>query len=204
MVGRPVCDWPMPSCGQYNAAAPSVQDRFAGWRGRHYTARMTATLRPATETDLEEVLRLNNAAVPAVNRLAQTDIAWFLRNAPYFTIADDGGVAAFLVGLEPGLAYRSPNYRWFCERYDRFAYIDRIVVAPSARRLGLGRRLYDDFAARRGGAAGRLVCEVNIRPANDRSMRFHTMYGFSEIGRQETEGGAKEVALMMMEIEGDE
>jgi len=40
------------------------------------------------------------------------------------------------------------------------------------------------------------TCEVNLRPENDASISFHSCLGFVEVGRQMTEGGAKEVALL--------
>ena len=41
-----------------------------------------------------------------------------------------------------------------------------------------------------------MTCEVNLKPPNESSMRFHERYGFTQIGSQATEGGQKEVALM--------
>jgi predicted GNAT superfamily acetyltransferase len=41
-----------------------------------------------------------------------------------------------------------------------------------------------------------LACEVNERPPNPVSMRFHETLGFSSVGRQTTEGGAKTVVMM--------
>ncbi|RUA22921.1 MAG: GNAT family N-acetyltransferase, partial [Actinobacteria bacterium] len=93
-------------------------------------------MRPVTEADLTTVLAMNNAAVPAVNALEADDLAWFADVAHTFLVADEPSwpvgrvrLVGFLIGLEgPGLAYGSINYGWFCERYDRFLYVDRVVV----------------------------------------------------------------------------
>ena len=42
------------------------------------------TLRPAVEADLESLLVLNNAAVPAVNALDAAEMAWFAEVAHLF------------------------------------------------------------------------------------------------------------------------
>jgi hypothetical protein len=163
-------------------------------------------IRPVTDADLDEILALNNAAVPAVNGLESADLAWFAEVAHSFLVAqgDDGGVAGFVIGLHgPGLAYDSLNYAWFSARYDRFVYVDRIVVADSGRGAGVGRRLYDAFGVR-GRADGHevLLAEVNVRPRNHGSLRFHERYGFVSVGEQDTEGGAKRVTLLEKRLHG--
>ena len=150
-----------------------------------------------SESDLDEVLALNEASVPHVNSLTTRDIHWFLESAPYFRlIRHDGELAGFLIGLGPGLDYASPNYRYFCERHNAFGYVDRVAVAPSARRLGIGSRLYEDYAASLRGLAQVMTCEVNIRPPNEESLTYHQRLGFVRVATQETEGGKKEVALL--------
>jgi len=41
-----------------------------------------------------------------------------------------------------------------------------------------------------------MTCEVNIRPPNESSMRYHEIHGFRQVASQETEGGKKMVAMM--------
>ncbi len=149
------------------------------------------------EADLDEVLALNEAAVPHVNSLDREALRWFAANARYFRVAVIGeGLAGFLIGLQPGLEYASPNYQWFCAKHRRFGYVDRVVVSPTARRRGVASQLYDDYAATLRGFVPLMTCEVNIRPANASSMVYHERYGFVQVATQETEGGKKEVALM--------
>ena len=153
------------------------------------------------QNDLEEVWNLNDDSVPHVSRIDRSEMAWFAEHAHYFRVVRQGAeLAGFQIGLRPGLPYASPNYRWFSERYEDFGYIDRVAVAPPARRLGVATLLYKDFAAALDDGAGVMTCEVNIRPANESSMRYHRQFGFSEVGTQQTEGGKKEVALMEMRL----
>ena len=91
-----------------------------------------------------------------------------------------GRLDGFLLGFGPASAYDSVNYRWFAARLHRFAYVDRVIVAPHAQGRGLARALYDAFAAQ---SPGPLVCEVNSDPANPGSDAFHARLGFTEMGR---------------------
>jgi predicted GNAT superfamily acetyltransferase len=102
--------------------------------------------------------------------------------------------------MRPGLAYESANYRWFSNNYEDFGYVDRVAVSPTTRRLGIASALYQDFATTLRGHVDVMTCEVNIRPPNESSMRYHEQHGFVRVGSQETEGGKKEVALLEMKL----
>lgn len=161
-------------------------------------------IRAVADGDLDALLALNNGAVPAVNALRRDDLARFATAVPHFKVAVlDGATAGMMIALGPGLDYDSPNYRWFERRYEAFLYVDRIVVGPAVRSPGVGAALYDDLAA---AACARgvplLACEVNLRPANDRSRHFHERLGFRGVGTQDTENGAKTVQLMVRDLEG--
>jgi predicted GNAT superfamily acetyltransferase len=148
-------------------------------------------------SDLDEVLALNEASVPHVNSLTVRELQWFHERAPYFRhIRHAGRIAGFLIGLGPGLDYRSPNYQYFCARHEVFGYVDRVAVAAEARRMGIASRLYEDYAATLRGFAPLLTCEVNLRPPNAGSLAYHERHGFMRVATQETDGGSKEVALM--------
>ncbi|MFQ5610350.1 MAG: GNAT family N-acetyltransferase [Woeseiaceae bacterium] len=162
---------------------------------------MDFRIRPVIAEDLDEVLELNEFVVPAVNSISIAQMRWFADNAAYFRVARVGELlAGFLVGLRPGTTYESPNYGWFCDNYDDFAYIDRIAIAADARRQGLASQMYDDFRRSVPGSVRVMTCEVNIQPPNESSMRFHERYGFEQVSSQKTEGGSKEVALMVRSL----
>lgn len=162
---------------------------------------MTFDIRDILTPDLDAVLTLNQSEVPALGSIDIEQMRWFASYAAYFRVAMSGeDLAAFLIGLRPASEYASPNYRWFCDHYDDFAYIDRVAVATIARRQGLASRLYDDFLESLPGDVSVLACEVNINPPNESSMRFHARYGFDQVGSQEIDNGSKEVALMVKDL----
>jgi predicted GNAT superfamily acetyltransferase len=154
---------------------------------------------PATARDYAAILELNQAALPEVSSLDETALAALHRQASLLAVArEGGGVAGFILVLEAGADYDSPNYRFFDQRYEAFAYVDRIVVGAAFRRMGIGRGLYrtlSDALPR----APRVACEVNVRPPNPGSMAFHEGLGFSTVGEQDTDNGRKRVALMVRE-----
>ncbi len=153
--------------------------------------------RTATGADLEQVLALNEAAVPAVNSLTREKLAWFLEAAPWFRVAEaNGEIVGVLIGFYAGSSYASENYQWFSRQYGRFAYVDRVAVRTDARRQRIASRLYDDFITHLPADIPVLTCEVNTLPANPDSMEFHRRRGFVQVGSQRTENNSKEVALL--------
>jgi len=159
---------------------------------------MDYAIRNVRDTDLESVLALNQSEVPHVGSVDLEGMRWFATNADYFRVAvSDATIGAYLVGFRPGGEYGSLNYRWFCDRYTDFGYIDRIAVAAAARRRGLASRLYDDFVAFLPPGVPRLACEVNLKPPNPTSLAFHRGLGFRQVGTRQWEGGDKEVAMLL-------
>ena len=159
-------------------------------------------VRPSTVNELPRILELNKAAVPAVNLLNTQESRNLFSQAEYFQcLWLDQEVIGFVIALVPGATYESPNYRWFESRYDQFLYVDRIVIDPSHQGNGFGRMFYDklkEFAGQK--QIPRITCEVNLRPKNESSLRFHRRYGFRQVGVQETEGGTKQVSLLAYEM----
>jgi predicted GNAT superfamily acetyltransferase len=162
--------------------------------------------RDLVDADLEAALALNNASVPAVNALDAAALARLADLALVALVAEvDGAFAGFCVVLPPGVDYASPNYSWFGAHaealgYGSFAYLDRIAVAPTARRLGVGRACYARLVEVLRGRVPVVFCEVNVRPRNDASLAFHDAIGFREVGQQDTDGGAKRVSLLALDL----
>ena len=162
-------------------------------------------IRDYTAADLEAVHAINQAEVPAVGDETPEALARIGELSTIALVAVDdgnadgeGSIAGFCMVLEPGTEYESGNYRWFDERFDSFVYLDRVAIAPSFQRLGLGRRFYAEverLAAERCPDAEQFTLEVNLRPRNDTSLAFHAALGFVEVGRRETSYGAL-VSLM--------
>jgi uncharacterized protein len=92
------------------------------------------------------------------------------------------------------LSWLKPEFR---ARYPHFIYVDRIVVASSARGRGHARRLYDDlFEHARGAGHERVVCEVNTIPPTPESDAFHAALGFVEVGTASIHGDSKTVRYL--------
>ena len=104
--------------------------------------------------------------------------------------------------MGPDTGYWSANYAWVGARYDRFIYLDRVVVAPRARGRGLARALYDEVTARSAASADHFVLEVNTEPRNDESLAFHAALGFAEVGRARPYGDDTEVAYLSRPVPG--
>ena len=158
---------------------------------------MPVDIRPYRPADLDALVAVNDGAYPAVPITPASELAELIAQGRLVLVVDDGEVAGFVVALAPGLDYASENYAWFSARSRDFLYVDRIVLAPRLQGQGIGPRLYAavEEAARADGAT-EITCEVNVRPPNPGSLAFHARLGFVEVGRQQTKGGANEVALL--------
>lgn len=160
------------------------------------------TLRALDPTkDIDWFFDLNEACVPAVNALPKERLADLIAIAAHARGAWlDGEPAGAMMAFAPDADYDSLNFLWFRERLDSFLYMDRVMVAGSARRLGIGQALYADLFRHAAGHWDCVTCEVNSRPPNPGSMRFHEGLGFVPVGSQETDGGDKTVVLLRREV----
>lgn len=128
-----------------------------------------------------ELVALNNAHAAELSYLSPDGFARLADEA--FLACRVGDADALLIAFDEAADYDSPNFLWFRERFDRFVYVDRIVVAPGARGRGLARRLYEAlFDRARSAGHQRVVCEVNADPPNPASDAFHAALGFVGIG----------------------
>ena len=104
--------------------------------------------------------------------------SWSRRASPGWCAAPSSRAASVtssaLIAFDQDADYDSPNFLWFRERYGRFVYVDRNVVAPAQRvpqpcPLAAVRSVRE---ARRLGH-DQIVCEVNTEPPNPASEAFH-------------------------------
>jgi hypothetical protein len=162
---------------------------------------VTIVRRPRT-SELHAVQELNAANEPHVGPLDDARLELFTAAADAFWVAvDRGRVIGLFVGLLAGHPYASPNYRWFAARWERFAYVDRIALAPEARGSGLADTLYDRFARVAAGAGARVLCaEVNVRPPNARSMAFHLRRGLRVVAELAPYGDDRRVAMLELPV----
>ena len=159
-------------------------------------------IKPATEEHLRDILRLNEINVAVLAPLDLEQLKRLGGMAELFWVVEmDGKVAAFLIALREGQAYESVNYRWFAAHYERFLYVDRIVVAEGARKAGVGKALYEGVLAHAGNIGAPVVtAEIDIEPENAPSLRFHGSFGFREVGQQRVADGKKAVSLQALEV----
>lgn len=162
---------------------------------------MSIVVRGVREHDLDSVLALNNAAGPAILPLDAARLAHFHATAEYFRIAErDGSIAGFLVGFSSSAPHDSSNFRWFCERYPEFFYIDRIVVASRRRGGGVGRAFYADAQSYAELRYPHMACEVFLDDIHDPALLFHGSFGFREVGQHVMPGTGLRAAMLMKEL----
>ena len=145
---------------------------------------------------LRPILALNNLHAEQTSMLDEVGLASLIAMACYAR-GTERGATALLIALDQDAGYDNPNFSWLRARYDRFVYVDRIVVSHRLRGQGVGRLLYENlFAWTSQAGHNRVVCEVNLRPPNAGSDAFHAAMGFAEIGRAEILDGKKSVRYL--------
>ena len=162
---------------------------------------MSIIIRDVREHELDLVLALNNAAGPGILPMDAAKLRFFWENADYFRVAEkDGLLAGFLVALSQDAAHDSPNFLWFRERYPKFLYIDRIVVASTRRGAGVGRVFYGDVQSFAEVRVPRLAAEVFMEGSSHPALLFHGSFGFREVGQHVMEGPDVRAAMLVKEL----
>jgi len=161
-------------------------------------------LRNATHNDFPDILKLNAEFVHFLSPMTETRLEMLHRQAIYLRVFSEADqVIAFLIAFREGAEYDSPNYRWFSERYDRFIYIDRLVIDGMHHHRGIGTQLYQDlFAFAAENRIANVFAEVDSSPPNPVSDRFHAKQGFQEVGSQFLNTTNKQVSMQMRLVDG--
>jgi predicted GNAT superfamily acetyltransferase len=127
------------------------------------------------------LLALNNAFAQELSFLTPEKAAHLVREA--VMACRIGEADALLLAFDQNATYDNPNFNWFHERFERFIYIDRVVVAPAMRGRGLAQGLYKALFSRAASLKhSQVVCEINMDPPNPGSDAFHVALGFEQIG----------------------
>ncbi|TJV03790.1 MAG: GNAT family N-acetyltransferase [Mesorhizobium sp.] len=160
---------------------------------------MTSPISRVSQGDEASILALNNEHAAELSWLEAERLSFLLGEA--FYARRIGDLEAFIMTFDQDASYDSPNFVWFRERYERFVYVDRVVVAAHARGRGHARLLYQDLFDHAQRAGHTLVtCEVNSAPPNPASDAFHATLGFAEVGDAVIHGGKKAVRYYARQI----
>jgi predicted GNAT superfamily acetyltransferase len=140
------------------------------------------------------MLAINQENVPAVGpETEETMQQIFEWSSLALGIEVDQALVGYCLIMKPGLPYQSSNYQWFCNKYDEFIYLDRVAFTESHQGNGYGSLLYNEVESR--STESLFTLEVNLKPRNEGSLRFHERLGFVEVGQQ-ISGSGKLVSLM--------
>lgn len=158
------------------------------------------TIRAMSASDLEVVWAINQENVPAVGEETLEDLAKVHEQCAIALVAEvTGTIAGFCMVLLPDADYGSPNFKFFCDRLDDFIYLDRVAVTSDFQGKGIGAALYREVEKL--SDATWFALEVNTKPRNEGSLRFHTREGFVQMEELETRPG-KMVSLMVKKLKG--
>jgi predicted GNAT superfamily acetyltransferase len=156
------------------------------------------SVRAATLGDLSDILKINSQSTPGVARLSDDEVAGILDASPCVRVAMTGSqVVGYVIAYPSDSSYGGEEFTWVRDRYETFLYVDQVAVASGLRGAGLGAQLYRDVEQwARARRIPLLACEVNLRPANPGSLRFHRRHGYHPVQHLETGDGRKVVMML--------
>jgi len=136
------------------------------------------------DQDLKSIYDLNQANVPEVGSLEDASVLSELIRMSSFNLAIklNNELVGYIICFKEGAKYQSLNYKFFKESIDEFLYVDRVAIKEGFRDQGLGTMIYDSVFLEANKLNVPVLCEVNTRPANDPSLKFHAKMGFKECG----------------------
>ena len=137
-----------------------------------------------SKADLDNIYNLNQANIPEVGSIANiSEFQKLLHMSSYNLIAKiDDEVIGYIVCFRDKSAYGSLNYKFFSESISKFLYIDRIAIKDIYRHQGIGKKIYEQVFNKANELGLPVVCEVNTKPLNEPSLKFHRKLGFKECG----------------------
>lgn len=191
------------------APKPAVAHQLTPFSTKSIQGRSATTMkiRSIHPSDVASIHALNQSAVPHVGAMTPDELSHIIDESCISLVAHPASLSEQVVGfclvLAPTADYSSQNFRWFCDRYNDFIYLDRVAVDQNYRRQGIGARFYETIgrlAPTRCPEARWLTLEVNIEPRNEASLAFHEGMGFEIVGERDTRYGTK-VALMQKNLE---
>jgi uncharacterized protein len=156
-------------------------------------------LRSADGSDLPEVLELNRDSETETSPLDPVRLRQLASRAAYFKVSvGEAGLEGFLLAFREDASHDSLNFLWFKKRFERFLYIDRVIVRREKRQRGVASQLYADAEEHAVSSnVPLLACEINLQPSNPHSLAFHRSRGFSEVDTLELSAAGKLVSLQV-------
>lgn len=156
-------------------------------------------VRPLTFDDVDSMWIINEQGLPGTGQVSKSDLGELL-NSSILSIGafEKEDLTAFVICLPPGTDYGSLNYAWFNKRFDAFLYVDRIAVSKELRSRGIGTMLYEHVVSYSIKHNLPVAAEVNLKPPNPGSMRFHSRFNFEQIGTLQHED--KAVTMLMRKV----
>jgi len=149
------------------------------------------TPHPITPDLIPALYQLNQDHAVELSSLTRDEFEALVSAATYARSIKD---EALILAFDQDGKYGSVNFRWFCQRYTRFIYVDRIVVSPERRGEGVARKIYDDlFVMAREAGATFITADINSDPPNPKSDAFHAAMGFETVGKARLEDRGKTV-----------
>ena len=136
------------------------------------------------ENHVSDIYSINQDNVPEVGSLDSLEQQKKLLSVSSYhsILLKENELIGFSICFRESRPYWSENYKYFEDKLDRFLYIDRIAIRSEYRRQGHAKRMYGDifnFAIQDDLI---VTAEVNTKPANQGSLRFHEYMGFKEVG----------------------
>ena len=133
----------------------------------------------------KQILKINARFVHWLSPLDETALHYILSMAAYKRQL--GEAQGVLIGYPHDTNYPDhKNLVWLNGCINNFFYIERVIIDEASQGKGYGRRLYEDVEAfARSCGYMSLACEVNTRPDNPGSHKFHLSMGFTAIGEED-------------------
>lgn len=158
---------------------------------------MALVVRDVHAHELDSILALNNGAGRSIRPLDMAELERLNAHACHFKLTElDGQIAGFLIALREDDDAGNPRLELQRAHFSKFVFIDRIVVAPSYRRHGLGRVFYAAVTSYAEARVPVLTCEIQLEPRDDVALLFHGSWGFHEIAQRTSATTGKRVALL--------
>ncbi len=140
-------------------------------------------IRPLSFTEVDVIWEINEAGLPGTGQVSVDEIKALLEFSSLAVGAySNKKLVGFVICLPPKTEYGSLNYSWFNQRYADFLYVDRIAVSVPHQNQKIGTLLYEYVKRKAREMRVPVTAEVNIKPPNPGSIRFHERHGFEQVG----------------------